>query len=52
MIVTRFLSDGEVEKNKVPASKEEMEKKIKKLTDMGFSKADAYETLRECGFNE
>ena len=29
-----------------------METKLKKLTEMGFSKADAIEALRECGFNE
>lgn len=52
LIKARFLSDGEVEKNKPPATKQELEKKVKTLTDMGFSKADALETLRECGFNE
>ena len=52
IIVTNSLSDGEVEKNRAPASKEDIEKKMKKLIDMGFSKADAFEALRESGFNE
>lgn len=49
---TSFLSDGEITKNKPPASKEQLEEKLKKLTDMGFSKADSAEALRECGYNE
>lgn len=50
-ITTRFLSDGEVEKNKTPVNNAELEVKLKKLIDMGFSKADAAEALRECGYN-
>ena len=49
---TSFLSDGEITKNKPPASKEQLEEKLKKLIDMGFSKADSAEALRECGYNE
>jgi hypothetical protein len=26
--------------------------KVKKITDMGFSKAEAMETLRACAYNE
>jgi len=37
MIITHFLSDGEVEKGKAPISKEELNVKIKKIVDMGFS---------------
>lgn len=51
LISTKFLSDGEIEKNKQPASKEEVEKKLKKLMDLGFSKSDAALTLKECGYN-
>ena len=29
-----------------------MEVKLKKVTDMGFSRAEALEALRTCGFNE
>ena len=52
MIKTKFLSDGEVEKNKAPLSKQEMEVKVKKLIDMGFSKGDAVQALKNSGFNE
>jgi hypothetical protein len=53
LITTQFLSDGEVEKAKTPKlTKEELDLKVKKITDMGFSKADAMETLRVCGYNE
>lgn len=39
MITTHFLSDAEVEKaKKVPITNEELEVKIKKLIEMGFSK--------------
>lgn len=53
LITTHFLSDGEVEKAKNPKlSKEELEVKVKKIIDMGFTKAEALETLRACGYNE
>ena len=38
MIVTKFLSDGEIEKNKKSPTKEELETKLKKLYEMGFGK--------------
>ena len=51
MIVTKFLSDGEITRNKVP-TKEQMEEKVKKITSMGFSKDDALRALKASNYNE
>lgn len=52
MIVTKFLGDGEIKRNKHSPTKEQLEEKIKKITAMGFSKDDAIKALKSCNYNE
>lgn len=53
LIKTTFLSDAEVEKaGKMPISREELDVKVKKLMDMGFTKIDSIESLRMSGYND
>ena len=51
MIVTKFLGDGEIKKNKMAPKKEDLEEKVKKITSMGFSKDEAIRALKSCNYN-
>ena len=52
LIVTKFLSDGEVKKFKSSPSEEELNEKLKKLAEMGFGKEEALSALKSCNYNE
>lgn len=52
MIVTKFLGDGEIKRNKTSPTREQLEEKIKKITSMGFSKDDALRALKSSNYNE
>ena len=52
MIVTKFLGDGEIKKNKTAPKKEDLQEKVKKITSMGFSNDEAIRALKSCNYNE
>lgn len=52
MIKTKFLSDGEIKRGKGMPKKEELEAKLKKLNEMGFSTEEALQALKMCNYNE